>query len=61
MYILWQNLLVSSVQFLLDLDVYSMAELVGKFSSVQFLFDLDVYSMAELVGKLSSIPHFILY
>ena len=54
MYIIWLNLLVRSVQFLLDLDVYSMAELLV--SSVQFLFDLDVYSMAELVGKFSSIP-----
>ena len=54
MYILWQNLLVSSVQFLFDLGVYSMAEHVV--SSVQFLLDLDVYYMAELVGTFSSIP-----
>ena len=43
MYILWQNLVVSSLQFLLDLNVYSMAELVGKFSSIpQFFTLLDV-------------------
>ena len=60
MYIIWQNLLVSSVQFLFDLDVYSVAELTLA-SSVQFLLDLHVYSMAELVVKFSSIPYFFLY